>query len=50
MLRKPLRFKVKNGRALLDTVSSEDEAELERFKKLITMDDITILEDGKLKV
>ena len=39
MLQKPIRFEVKNGKALVDTVSSEIPDEAERFKKIITIDE-----------
>jgi leucyl aminopeptidase (aminopeptidase T) len=38
MLQKPIRFEVKKGRVLVETVSSDIPAQAERFKKLITMD------------
>ena len=38
MLRKPIRFEVKKGRAQVESVSSDIPAEAERFKKLISMD------------
>ena len=40
MLRKPIRFEVKRGRALVETVSSDIPEEAERFKKLISMDEM----------
>lgn len=40
MLAKPIRFEVKKGRALVDSVFSEIPEQAERFKKLITMDDM----------
>ena len=40
MLPKPIRFEVKKGRALVDSVFSEIPEQAERFKKLITMDDM----------
>jgi hypothetical protein len=40
MLRKPFRFEVKKGRTQVESVSSDIPAEAERFKKLITMDDM----------
>jgi leucyl aminopeptidase (aminopeptidase T) len=38
MLRKPIRFDVKKGKARVETVSSDIPEEAERFKKLISMD------------
>jgi leucyl aminopeptidase (aminopeptidase T) len=38
MLHQPIRFEVKRGRAQVKTVSSDNPAEAERFKKLISMD------------
>ena len=38
MLQKPIRFVVKGGRALVETVSSDIPEQAERFKRLITMD------------
>ncbi len=38
MLRRPIRFEVKRGKARVETVSSEIPEEAERFKKLISMD------------
>jgi len=40
MLPKPIRFEVKKGRALVDSVSCDTPEHVERFKKLITMDDM----------
>ncbi len=39
MLPKPIRFEVRNGKALVDSVFSEIPEQAERFKKLITMDE-----------
>ncbi len=38
MLKRPIRFEVKKGRAQVETVSSDISEEAERFKKLISMD------------
>jgi 2,5-dihydroxypyridine 5,6-dioxygenase len=38
MLQKPIRFEVRKGRALIDSVYSEIPEQAERFKKLITID------------
>jgi leucyl aminopeptidase (aminopeptidase T) len=38
MLRKPIRFEVKQGKALVETVFSEIPEQSERFKRLISMD------------
>jgi leucyl aminopeptidase (aminopeptidase T) len=40
LLPKPIRFEVKKGRVLIETVISEIPAQAERFKKLITMDEM----------
>jgi 2,5-dihydroxypyridine 5,6-dioxygenase len=40
MLQKPIRFEVKGGRALVETVTSDIPEQAERFKKLITMDEM----------
>jgi leucyl aminopeptidase (aminopeptidase T) len=40
MLPKPIRFEVKGGKALVDSVFSEIPEQAERFKKLITKDDM----------
>jgi leucyl aminopeptidase (aminopeptidase T) len=40
MLSKPIRFEVKKGRALVDSVFSDIPEQAARFKKLITMDDM----------
>jgi len=40
VLRTPIRYEVRKGRALIESVSSENPAEAERFKKLLLMDDM----------
>ncbi len=40
MLQKPIRFEVRKGRARIDSVFSEIPEQAERFKKLITMDEL----------
>ena len=38
LLRTPIRFEVKNGKIELDTISSDDVSQAERFKKMVTID------------
>ncbi|MFC1917224.1 aminopeptidase [Chloroflexota bacterium] len=38
LLRTPIRFEVKNGKIQLDTISSNDANQAERFKKMVTID------------
>ena len=39
LLRTPIQFEVKNGKIQLDTISSNDASQTERFKKMVTRDE-----------
>jgi len=38
VLQKPIRFEVKKGKALVDTVSSEITEQIERFRRILLLD------------